>query len=341
MTRPSPNTRVRPNTRAGAIALAGGLVLAAGACGSAPTRVSDPPPDRAAYPVVAVGQAGSVLAAVQTAVGRGVTAADRPSTVDARLLGPYRELDLAQARIAARQKKKAATPARMTAIRLIVPTALGWPRFFVSVAGSSESSTPILRVLTSASARSPYGLWAEPAMLPGATLPDTALDTVGSATVGPDAAGLVASPKEVLSEFARYLSAGARTTSSTPFARSIYSDQLIQVLKTERTKLKSVATLTSVHKVGSTAPMAVRTADGGALVIGQFEQTSVLKVKKGKGHVNFTDQDLAALAGGAKQIKTSFTRTAVEVLVFAVPPSGKGLITVIAAQKGDVSAVAR
>jgi hypothetical protein len=314
-------------------------VLSLAGCSAAARQVSDPPADRTAYPVVAVGQAGSVLDAVQTAVAHGVTAKDTAATADARLIGPYLQLNLAQAKIAAERKKPVAAPARPSTVRLIVPDQVGWPRFFVSVGNNPLSSTPILRVLSSASARSPYGLWAQTAMLPGATLPETAPDAVGSAPLAPDAAGLVATPAEVLSQFASYLNAGAKTTPSAQFRRNIYSDQLIQVLSSERKKLKSVATLTSKHTVGTAAPMAVRTADGGALVIGELVQTSVLKVKKGKGHVNFTDQDLSALAGGKKEIKKSFTRTSVEVLVFTVPPSGKGLITVVAAQKGDVKAV--
>ena len=74
-------------------------------------------------------------------------------------------------------------------------------------------------------------------------------------------------------------------------------------------------------------------------MFGELKQQYVITVKKGKGAVDVTDQDLAALAGGQKKIKTSLTRTAVEIVVLQVPPRGKGLITVIAAQKGDVKAV--
>ena len=308
------------------------------ACGAQPSQVSDPPADPAAYPVVAVGQAGSVLDAVQSALLQGVDAKD---AVDARLLGPFRELAQAQARIDTARKAKAAKPAEVAPLRLIVPSTRSWPRFFVSVADTSRTATPVLRVLRSPDPRSPYGLWAEATMLPGATLPETAPPGTGSALVAPDADGLVATPKEVLSGFAGYLNAGAESTASGRYRPSTFGDQLQQRLVADRKELKAVATVSSTHRVGSSDPIALRTADGGALVIGELQQEYVVTVKKGKGTVKVSDKDLAALADGKQQFSKKFTRTAVEIVVFNVPPRGKGLITVIAAQKGDVKAVAK
>jgi len=328
------------------------LVLVLAACGSGVTEVTDPPPDPIAHPVVAVAQAGRVLDAVESALLTGVdakdpasAAEDPSSTANGRLLGPYRELALAGARIAAERGTKVAEPARVERLRLIVPATGRWPRFFVAVGNTSTTSTPVLRVLRSATPREPYGLWAEAVMLPGVTLPQTAPATTGSALVPANADGLVATPKEVLSGFAGYLNAGATPAASQQFRPSIFSDQLLQRLAGDRKALKAVATVTSTHTVGGarsgeqSEPLALRTADGGALVFGELKQDYVITVKKGKGAVDVTDQDLAALAGGQKKIKTSLTRTAVEIVVLNVPPSGKGLITVIAAQKGDVKAV--
>lgn len=318
---------------AGAGAVAVLLAVLAG-CGSDPQRVTDPAPDPVTYPVVAVGQARSVLDAVDAAVTAGVGPKDTARTVDARLLGPYRELALARARIAAERKAEVPAPVDVERLRLIVPATRSWPRFFVAVGNQSGAATPSLRVLTSATARSPYGLWAEPALLPGATLPETA---AGSVQLAADADGLVLSPKEVLSGFAGYLNAGAKP--SEQFAAGVYSDQLTQRLAADTKALKAVATVSSRHRVGSAGPLAVRTADGGALVFGELQQTYTITVKKGKGTVDVSDKDLAALAGGKGKIKKSFTRTAVEIVVFDVPLRGKGSIAVIAAQKGDVKAV--
>jgi len=176
-------------------------------------------------------------------------------------------------------------------------------------------------------------------MLPGATLPETAPPSTGSALVAPDADGLVTTPKEVVSGFAGYLNADLTSAASKQFRRSVFSDQLLQRVAADQKALKAVATVSSKHTVASAEPFAVRTADGGALVVGELQQKYTITIKKGKGAVDVTDKNLAALAGGKSKIKKSLTRTAAEVVVFKVPPRGKGLITVIAAQKGDVEAV--
>jgi hypothetical protein len=290
--------------------------------------------------VVAAGQAGSILNAVDAALVRGVTAQDTAGTIDARLLGPFRDFQLAEAKVAAQEKKDAPTPTEMLRSRLIVPTEPSWPRFFIAVATNANSSTPVLQVLTSPTARSPYGLWAQPALLPGATLPETASAAIGSPLVDPSAPGLVATPKEAIRGFAGYLNEGARTTASKQYRRSVYTDQLIRTLATDQKRLKAVATVTSKHTVLSTDPMAIRTSAGGALVIGELRQTYQVKVKKGLGRVKISDPELAALADGKKQFSTSFTRTADEVVVLNVPPRGNGLIRLIAAENGDIKAVA-
>jgi hypothetical protein len=316
------------------------LTISLGSCsiGGGQT-VNDPAPDTAAYPVVAAGQARSVLDAVEGALVRGVDP-KHPTVVDARLLGPFRDLAIAQARIALERKKRVPRPARVERLRLIVPADREWPRFFIAVGNSNQASTPVLRVLSSPAPRSPYGLWAEATMLPGATLPETAPSSNGSPLLPDNAGGLVASPAEALTGFAGYLNGGARTTVSKQYRRSIYSDQLEQQLSSDRVGLKGAGTVSSHHTVGASPALALRTTDGGALVVGELKQSYVITVKHGR-KINVSDQNLAALANGKSQFSKSFTRTAVEVVVFKVPPRGKGLITVIAAQKGDVKAVAQ
>ena len=225
----------------------------------------------------------------------------------------------------------------------MVPRAVAWPRFFVAVGQVKEESTPSLRVLSSPAARAPYGLWAQASMLPGATLPQVAAPAAGAEALAPDApSGLLLSPDRVASGFADYLNrngTGHGKGSAALFRRSSYADQVVQRLASDRKNLKGVATLTSRHVAGSPAPLAIRTTDGGALVIAELRQTYTLKTRGGRS-VALTDKDLAALAGGKKRFGRSFIRTSVEVVVFDVPPAGGGQISVVAAQKGDVKAKA-
>jgi hypothetical protein len=330
-------TRARRWVRGAVLLCAGTLTL--GACGTAGRTVSDPAPDNRAYPVVAPGQAGSILQAVDATRVASVDPKD-VNAADPRLVGPFRELLLAQAKTNEKRKKRARTPAVIKRVRLLVPAQRAWPRFFVAVGDTRDESTYLLQVLTTPTARTPYGLWAQPVMLPGATLPEVISSDTGAPVVSPDASGLVLAPKDVLAGYAEYLNKRALTPNSKNFRRSTYSDQILDRLAADQKALKAVATVTSTHSVVPGEPFALRTKDGGALVIGALSQEYKISVKKGKGTVGVSDADLAALAGGKKSFSKSFTRTASEVLVFRVPPRGGGPITVIAAQKGDIEASA-
>lgn len=328
-------SRVRPR----ATRLIGGssaVVLLVTGCGAGVQQVAAVDPDRSAHPVVAPGQAGSILDAVDMVLAGGVPAS---GTVDARLQGPYRDLARARARIDAERKRSTPEPEAVRRLRLMVPASAGWPRFFVAVGQRPSSATPELRVLRSTGARSPYALWADPQLLPGATLPLPASGEE-AAILSSDAAGLVATPSEVLAGYARYLNKGAKASDSKRYRRSTYSDQVVRRVLKDRKALAKVATLTSSHRVGTERPLALRAKDGGALVIGVLQQTTTITVKRGKGKVAITDKELAALAGGDASITKKLTRTALEVVAFRVPLKGEGLITVVAARKGDVKAVA-
>jgi hypothetical protein len=310
--------------------------LALAACGREDVMVSAPPADTGVYPVVESGQARAILDAVDKAVAAGVSAKDTAETADARLTGPYLEIRLAQAKIAAERKKSVPTPAVVTREALIVPRSAEWPRFFLAVGRSENASTYLVRVLRTDEARAPYGLWAETILLPGASLPDTAQEALAE-----DADGLLLTPKEAIAGFAGYLNGEGKGKGAENFRRSEYSDQLLQRLNADQEGLEQVATVSSKHAVAEEAPLAVRTDDGGALVIGRLRQTYTVTVKPDSGKVKVKDADLAALAGGKDELQfsKSFTRSAVEVVVLHVPAKdSRERIRVVAAEKGDVEA---
>ncbi|GAA3619052.1 hypothetical protein GCM10022223_39840 [Kineosporia mesophila] len=326
-----------PFTRRAALGLLLTPLVVAG-CGEETLTVVAPQADTQAYPVVESGQARSILDAVDKAVSAGVSPKDTTETADARLLGPYLEIRLAEAEVAARRKKKAGTPDEVTREALIVPRTTDWPRFFLAVGRSRQASTYLVRVLRSDSARDPYGLWAETMMLPGASLPETTTDP---SMLTQDADGLLLAPKEAIEGFAGYLNGKGKGKGAENFRRSEYSDQLLQRLEADEKALKEVATVSSKHVAVDENPLAMRTDDGGALVIGRLRQTYTVKVKSGSGKVKVKDADLAALAGSkdALQFSKSFTRTAVEVVVLHVPAQdSKERVRVVAAEKGDVKA---
>jgi hypothetical protein len=332
--RPLPARRGRLTILAAALAV---TALGAAACSGGDTVVTPEAAVGSGYPSVAVPQAQGILDAVDLAVASGTQKRNAAAFGD-RVIGPYRSFAVANGKVEAARKVKPTVP-EFERLRLVVPGATAWPRFFVAVGNVKGQPTPVLRVLLSPTARTQYGLWSELSMLPGATMPEVAPATTGAPALTQGDATLVQSPKDVVTKFATYLNSSG-TQEGTTFTRNEFADQVIQRLTEDRKRLKAAATVTSTHEPDLRAVFTLRTADGGAIVIGALTQRYTVAVKSGQPGAK-VDPALAALAGGKVQFGKSFTRTAVEVVAFSVPKRGGGPITVFAAQKGDIAASAK
>jgi hypothetical protein len=177
-------------------------------------------------------------------------------------------------------------------------------------------------------------------MLPGATVPEVAPPDTGADALAQDDGSLAMAPKDVLTKFAAYLNSEGKTEGGS-FKRNTFGDQVVQRFLQDQQKLRAAATVTSEHTPDLRTVFSLRTADGGAIVIGALTQKYTVAVKAGQPGAK-VDPALAALAGGKVQFGKSFTRTAVEVVAFSVPKNGgEKAATVIAAQKGDIAAAAK
>ncbi len=315
---------------AAAVLLALGLGVAG--CSGGATTLPAQPSETTVYPVVVVGQAAHILDAVDAGVGAATRAADA-AALAVRASGPY--LAIAQARFTIdRSRGTAASPAPVVdRAGLVVPTEREWPRFFLAVGSSTGQTTPVLRVLRCPDPRSPYALWAQLSLLPGTTVPDAAPGGEAAA-VAPDASdGLLMSPADALAHYADLLTVGAKSRFADQFAPDAFSKQNDERVAADRDQLASVATTQSRHTAVAGSLVAVRTADGGVLVVGELRQDYVITVKPGQAVT--VSPDLAALGGHASYTR-SVTRTSVEVVALSVPPADSGPVLVVAAEKGDV-----
>jgi hypothetical protein len=298
-----------------------GTVLAA--CSSTETGTATAEP---AEPAVLRGQAQYVLDQADAALARAVPAKNA-RLLGTRVVGP-----------ASREWTARLTPSPLSLRRLVLPAVNPWPRWFLAAGTRAGQPTPVLRVFRSLTARDPYGLWGELSLLPGASLPELASPLTGTPVVSPnDAKGLVAAPTAVVAAYAKALTAGSTATSQ--FAPDQFREQVAGQTAADKRKLgvEGVANVGNQHRPSSDGVLALRTGDGGALVVAALEQLYDVKVQPGIGVVAL-DADLAALAK-TSSITHSLRRTSVETLAFRVPPAGGGVVTVVAAAKADVSAV--
>jgi hypothetical protein len=316
-------------TGAWGAAVGSGLLTACG--GADPTAaVADTP-----HPAVTPKQAMGVLRSVDAALDRAFVARD-PRRLGSRVTGPAARTLRARLTVAGKLGRTVQAPGPLDLRRLVLPASGDWPRWFAAAGDVTGQTTPVLRVMRSLGAREPFGLWGELLLLPGAELPAFASPQTGTPLLAPDQPGLVATPTEVLTRYAKALTPGAPAEG---FAVDAFREQVAGQLAADRRTLARVADVAAVHRASAADGMlALRTADGGALVVAALEQLYRVQVRvRGSGAVTL-DADLAALAG-VPRIGRQLQRTAVELLAFQVPPAGGGAITLIAAAKGDVSAV--
>ncbi len=319
------------------------LVVAAAAlsaCGSGPTLTARPAAD-VPHAVVVPRQAERVLDAVDTAVSTATARREAPALTP-RVVGPARDQLAAGIAVQRALKAPGAAAPDVGRSRLLLPRAGGWPRWFVAAGQAQGQPTPVVRVLLSPSARAPYALWAQMALLPGAALPEVA-DPAGAQVLRPAApAGLVRSPQDVVAAYARVLTAaraGAGGADADLFTPDAFRSELATQLAADRRALgaRDVAEVTSVHRPADSGVLALRTADGGALVVAALQQQYVVTVGRGKGSVTL-DRPTAALFG-KDTVARQLRRTSVETLAFSVPPAGNpGKVRLIAASKADIRA---
>lgn len=115
------------------VAALGCLLLLAG-CGGGGAQIARAPADAGPHPVVAVDQAAHILDLVDGAL---LQAHGDPRQAGARTAGPYRDMLAARLHVLLTRKLAPAAPPVPDRARLIVPAAVGWPRFFVSVGSSA------------------------------------------------------------------------------------------------------------------------------------------------------------------------------------------------------------
>ncbi len=312
----------------------GGAVLAA--CGQPGPAAPGPGP---AHPAVSPAQAERVLRAVDAALDRAFTARN-PRLLGARVVGPAKRALTAQLTVATRLKRTAPAPGPLVLRRLVLPAPGEWPRWFLAAGEVAGGPTPVVRVLRSLGAREPFGLWGELSLLPGASLPALASPQTGTPLLGAGGAqGLVAAPADVVARYARALTSTPAEIQKQGFALDQFREQVAGQFAADRRKLAGLADVTTLHRPSSADGLvALRTADGGALVVAALEQLYRVGVlPSARGAVGL-DTELAALAG-VPAVRKGLQRTSVELLAFRVPPQGGGPVTLVAAAKEDTAAL--
>lgn len=282
-------------------------------------------------PALTVAQVDDVLAAV----GDAVAAADEARTPDAllpRAADPALRLRTAQYTLSARSDgERTPTSFATTDQFLAVGASEEWPRTIMAVTEPPEGETaPLLLVLRQDEPRAQYKLVSWVVLFPGVEIPAVPAPETGTAQLPPDAEGLLATPAETLARYADVLAKGTESEHADLFGANPYVDQLQEELATSRASLEGIAQISLNASTGPEEPVALATADGGALVVGVVETvTDYIKTLDGST-VRLGSAAGAWLRGGEISSRANVRHQA--MVAFHVPPEDGENITVLGAE---------
>lgn len=327
---------MRPRRRVAASVLALSLL---GACGQESLPEPRPVDSQEPVPVVLDGQVEEIRSEVSAVLTAADEAQDAAS-LDARLTGPA--LELRQARFALRAALPTAPspPALGGELLLdVTPAATPWPRFFLTATRPADGGVPRLQVLTQAGPREPYKLASWVTLLPGVTLPAVSQEEPPEPLPPAETSGLVASPQEVVERYSDVLDKGADSEYADDFAADPFREQVLAEQQAEREAVSEFFLYSLDHAPREGAVWAVRTADGGAIVLGAIDAQRRFQVTAPGARLPLP-ADLAALAGVAEATQLGVVDS-LEMVAFAVPPEGSDdPITVLGGERGVLSASA-
>ncbi|RMI02393.1 hypothetical protein [Cellulomonas triticagri] len=320
-------------TRRRLAATAAAAVVALGLAACA-TPVPEPQPDAAPAvppPALSVAQSTRVLDQVGEVLAAGDAALD-PAGLDARLTGPalaIRSSEYTRAQATGGERPPVTLPT--TAQTTIVPDTDTWPRTQMVVTEQpADLQAPLLMVLEQAGPREPYRLWGWARLGPSVQMPLTADPTVGSEPVAADDTSLLLSPQEAVAQYADVLTNGDASAAAATFPPDFFRTALTEARNQTAASLQAVATVTETVAPEADQVTALRTADGGAIVVGQL--TTVTTVALSQGSITLNDPFDAALAG-KDSVTSNLVRTWTDVVALYVPPAGGGeQVQVLAAE---------
>lgn len=315
-----------PRTALVAVAALGLAACAAPPPAPAPDAVPAVPP-----PALTVAQSTRVLDSIGAVLAAGDLALD-PAGLPARLSGPALTIRTAEyIRTTATGGTRPPVTIPMTAQTTIVPDTDAWPRTQMVVTEQpADLQAPLLLVLEQTAPREPYRMWGWARLGPSVQMPATAEPTIGSEPVAPDDGSLLLTPADAIAQYADVLTNG----DASPFAGTFPADFFHAALQSAREQtaasLATVATVAETVAPAGTAVTSLRTADGGAIVVGEL--STVTTVALSQGSITLSDPFDAALAGKAS-VASSLVRTWTDVVALYVPPAGGGdQVQVLAAE---------
>ncbi len=306
-------------TRRTLLGAALGLTLLAGCAAELP----QPEPEPAAAtpaPVLDEARLDRVLAEVSETLATADAAGDAEA-LRPRVVGPALQLRAGEYRIAeATGGSDTPQPLTTTAQVEAVAATEGFPRTAMVITQVPEGGNlPLLLVLVQQSPRDQYQLWGWVDLFPGTQTPPLTHPDAGSQPLAPDAAGLVATPTEVVERYVESLG-DPDSELTAQFADDPYRTTVRESVTGIDTSIEAAGDATITFAVGDDAPRALATADGGAIVVGELGSTRTYR-KTVAGSTLTVAGSIGALLGEDKEVRGTVSGISEVLVAFYVPPA--------------------
>ncbi|AEG44968.1 hypothetical protein [Isoptericola variabilis] len=314
--------RRRGLTAAGAVVVAS--VLLAGCAEEVPTPRPEPASEG---PALSQDQEAAVLEQVGAVLGEGTESGD-PAVLKPRVTGPALEVRTSQLAVAkVRGDTDLVTEIPSSYAQLVSPTATEWPRTAYAITEATENlETNRLVVLEQADARADYRMWAWVQLVPGVTMPAFADAQLGSESVAPDDASLAVTPADALARYADVLTKGPEESEHGD-AFDLLDADLVNRVQADASNLRNSDSFKEAAGKYSISfeprkddVRAVRTADGGAVVVGVVVGSELVQAEPEAKVPPLTRTQEALLDGKepTNVLRTEYT----DMVALYVPPSG-------------------
>jgi hypothetical protein len=217
---------------------------------------------------------------------------------------------------------------------LAVSRGYSFPRFILAQTVASEGALPVLHLLTSPDAATPYRISMSVEMVPPAHVNPFAPLGQGSplVTSGTD---LAVAPARLMDLYAAQLAFPAKPVTKPPFTTDSFAAQIRAGAAGVAKAVAVQSNYAQVHKVVPGSVYALRQANGDALVFGVMERKDSFAVKKGQ-NVNTSANKAFVLLSGKKLVNKTASITTLEFVVFSVPRS-TGKATLVGAREQIVA----
>lgn len=276
--------------------------------------------------------ASRVITAATSAAATGGTAGKQAR--QAAMTG--HALQLAEAAVATRTAPAPADPSQRPPVAqvLAVSRSHDWPRYIVATTLDSSTTTRYLHVLVSQAATEPFKLSETLPMVGGASVPGLGPVEQGVDLVTSEK-GLPASPSAVLAAYARALAYPKPTKTPLVSLTDAASSAIVANAARQQSSLGKLANLTQTHVPDKAAPIAFRSANGGAVVFGLMTRSDVVKLTA-KAKALVLPTDLAKLLGKSKVTKSA-TAVTLEPVCLVIPTTGPATVIGMAEQIKSIS----